>query len=461
MHQKSYKYLRETREEASIDPERKYSTFVTRLRMETEMARVGDGMKPRFYQEDCAEAFLLGMNTGLICATGSGKTEAFVLPLFADPEMKSKIIIISPLNALQDDHVSQNERIYSTITDLYTCFAQAKRFRKYGLSAAAVNGQTYSDTLHNSLEKGEIRAIITSPEMMFKHARFSKFLRDPKWMSNVIGIVIDEAHCVLEWGPQFRTDFSKLDDTRAHMASKPLFFCTATLTPEMLAEIIDELSFPMKRFVVNLGCERHNVLPIVCRLKGPTDFEALDFLLKEALSDPPQPLIPTLVYAEERETVLDIWLYLMSKLPANSPYRDQVDFMMATRDPTVKIIVMARFLGGKICLLVSTEATGLGIDARIRRVIQFGCPRNLLQWQQHAGRAGRDGEPAYALLFAEPSVFQVIVRKEPKKPAKGEPVEYRKHVDEDMRELCMTLKCRRAVTMKAFDSPPPFRGAYC
>lgn len=149
MHQKSYKYLRETREEASIDPERKYSTFVTRLRMETEMARVGDGMKPRFYQEDCAEAFLLGMNTGLICATGSGKTEAFVLPLFADPEMKSKIIIISPLNALQDDHVSENERIYSTITDLYTYFAQAKRFRKYGLSAAAVNGQTYSDTLHN------------------------------------------------------------------------------------------------------------------------------------------------------------------------------------------------------------------------------------------------------------------------------------------------------------------------
>lgn len=178
-------------------------------------------------------------------------------------------------------------------------------------------------------------------------------------MDDVLGIVIDEAHVVLEWGPEFRTEFSRVDDTRAHMASKPLFFCTATLTPSMLSDLMGKLSFPRERFIINLGCERHNVLPIVCRLKGPTDFEALDFLLAEAFKDPPEPLVPTLVYADERDTVIDIWLYLMSKLPADSPYRAQVDFMIATRDPTVKTIVMASFLDGRILLLISTEATGL------------------------------------------------------------------------------------------------------
>ncbi|KAI0083379.1 P-loop containing nucleoside triphosphate hydrolase protein [Irpex rosettiformis] len=384
-HYNSYKVLQEARTTASSDPE-------IRLRMRSEMSQVGDGMKPRFYQEDCAEAFLLGVNTGLICATGSGKTEAFVLPLFADPENKSRIIIISPLNALQIDH--------------------AKRFIKYGITAAAVNGETYSDALHERLAKGDIRAIITSPEMMFKHTRFSKFFRDALWTKNVLGVVVDEAHCVLEWGKEFRRDFDDVDNTRAYMASKPLFFCTATLTPSMLDELLKKLLFPrQKKFILNLGCECHNVTPIVCRLKGTSDYEALDFILDEALSDPPKPLVPTLVYAEACTTVLNIWLYLMRKLPSDSVYRDQVDFLMSTRDETAKAIVLAKFLYGKVKILCSTEAAGMGLDARTRRVIQFCVPRSLLQWQQHAGRAGRDGRPAYALLLVEPSVFQKVVRK--------------------------------------------------
>lgn len=112
-HKNSYRALREARDEALKDPERKYSSFVTQLRMRTELARVGNGMKPRFYQQDCAEAFLLGLDTGLICPTGSGKTEAFVLPLLADPKKKSKIIVVSPLNALQIDQVRLQCRIYS------------------------------------------------------------------------------------------------------------------------------------------------------------------------------------------------------------------------------------------------------------------------------------------------------------------------------------------------------------
>ncbi|KAI0083383.1 P-loop containing nucleoside triphosphate hydrolase protein, partial [Irpex rosettiformis] len=324
-------------------------------------------MVPRFYQEDCAEAFLLGVDTGLICATGSGKTEAFVLPLLADPTEKSKIVVVSTLNALQGD--------------------QVRRFNKYGITAAAVNGETYSDTLHKDLESDRIRAILTSPEMIFKHHRFSQLMRNADWTKSLIGTVIDEAHCVLEWGKEFRRDFDDLEKTRSYMTRKPLFFCTATLTPGMLEQLLTKLAFPRcRRFLINLGNERHNITPIVCRMKGPRDFEALDFILDEALAEPPQPIVPTLIYADTREVVRSAWLYLVKKLPKDSPHRGEIEFLFSSRAEPVKTIVLTKFLRGIVKILVSTEAAGMGLDARVSRVVQFGTPRTLLELQQHAGR---------------------------------------------------------------------------
>ncbi|KAI0690357.1 P-loop containing nucleoside triphosphate hydrolase protein, partial [Cytidiella melzeri] len=149
------------------------------------------GMTPRWYQRDCAEAAFLGVDTGLICSTGSGKTEAFMLILLADPECKSKLLIISTLNALEVD--------------------QAERFARRGITAAAVNGETYSDELHQRLMNNEVRAIITSPEMMFQHPRFLELVQSSLWMKNVAATVIDEAHCVIEWGKEFRRDFGQVE----------------------------------------------------------------------------------------------------------------------------------------------------------------------------------------------------------------------------------------------------------
>ncbi|KAI0085659.1 P-loop containing nucleoside triphosphate hydrolase protein, partial [Irpex rosettiformis] len=406
-------------------------------------------MVPRFYQEDCAEAFLLGVDTGLICATGSGKTEAFVLPLLADPTEKSKIVVVSTLNALQGD--------------------QAQQFNKYGIIAAAVNGTTYNDALHKDLESGRIRAILTSPEMIFKHPRFSQLMRNSEWTKTLIGMVIDEAHCVLEWGKEFRRDFDELEKTRSYMTRKPLFFCTATLTPGMLDQLLTKLAFPQcRRFLINLGNERHNITPIICRMKGPRDFEALDFILDEVLAEPPQPIVPALIYADTREVVRSVWIYLVKKLPTDSPHRSEIDFLFSSRSEPVKTIVLAKFLRGIVKILVSTEAAGMGLDARISRVIQFGTPRTLLELQQHAGRAGRDGNAAYSLLLVEPSVLQVIIRKKPR-PVKGkgktkstladgQPVQYRKDVKQDMRDYCMADGCRRDITRRYFNSPASMQG---
>ncbi|KAI0690178.1 P-loop containing nucleoside triphosphate hydrolase protein [Cytidiella melzeri] len=358
--------------------------------MESELARIANGIAPRFFQVDCAEAFLLGINTGLICATGSGKTEAFLLPLLADPFRRSKILVISTLNALEVD--------------------QAKRFERYGIPAAAVNGETYDDKMHQRLARDEIRAIITSPEMVFKHPRFSQLVRDSKWTKNLLGMVVDKAHCVLEWGKEFRRDFDDIEKTRSYMSRKPIMFCTATLTAKMLDQLLTKLSFPRHNsFLLNLGNERHNVTPIVCPMKGPMDFGALNFVLDEALADPPRELVTTLIYAETRAIVILIWMHLTSKLSADSPYHSQMDFLISTRDESVKTIVLGKFLRKSVKILVSTECVGMGLDVPgMPRMVQFGTPRSLLEWQQHAGRAGRGGEQAYALLLLEPSVSKVI-----------------------------------------------------
>lgn len=211
---------------------------------------------------------------------------------------------------------------------------------------------------YQKLERDEVRAIITSPEMLFHHPRFSQLVRDAKWMEKVVCTVVDEAHCVLEWGKEFRRDFGNVEQTRSLMTRKPVFFCTATLTADMLEELLTKLSFSRDRmFILNLGNERHNITSVVCRLKNPSDFGALDFILNEALAG--GELIPTIIYVNERAIAIDIWLHLLKKLPPDSPYRRQIDFVISTHDPIVKQLVLRLFVMGIVKILACTEAAGM------------------------------------------------------------------------------------------------------
>ncbi|KAI0683631.1 P-loop containing nucleoside triphosphate hydrolase protein, partial [Cytidiella melzeri] len=450
-HISSYQTLEEAREAATKDKDRCYSSFITQVRMESELSYRTGGMVPRWYQKDCAEAAFLGIDTGLICSTGSGKTEAFMLMLFADPTGKSKIIVISTLNALEVD--------------------QAARFSRRGIEAAAVNGETYSDELHKRLENDEIRAIITSPEMIFRHPRFSLLVRSAYWMKNVVATVIDEAHCVLEWGKEFRRDFGEVEKTRSLMTRKPIFFCTATLTPDMLRELLNKLAFSRERmFVLNLGNERHNITAVVCRLKSPSDYGALDFVLDEGLAG--DELVPALIYVNTRELAIRIWLYLLRQIPRDSPLREQIDFVISTRDSVVKQLVIQLFMLGGIKIVIATESAGMGLDVpHLPRTIQFQATRSVVEWAQHAGRAGRNGMSAFSLMLVEPSVFEQTKKRQPQASqakentraittAKNDPdVEYRKKMEPTMREYIITESCRGAVMRQHFENPdPPLQG---
>ncbi|KAI0688542.1 P-loop containing nucleoside triphosphate hydrolase protein, partial [Cytidiella melzeri] len=444
LHAESYRILQQAREVARKNKDRQYSWAKTRQFMQDEIQARTHGKILCYYQGDVGEAFALGLDSALVSATGSGKTMAFAAALAADETKTSKILILSPLNELEKD--------------------QAARFNEMGYPALAVNGETWNSDLEKQLQAGNFRVIVTSPEMVFKHPKFSQMIRNAEWTKEFLGTILDEAHCVAEWGDSFRTAFLEVEKARTFLTSKPIMIASATLPPDMLESVMNTLSFSRKgSFVLNLGNDRANITPVVCRMKGgENDLESLDFLLDRARKG--EDLERAIVYFNKKDLARKAYLYLRNKLPEDSPYRDQMEFIYSPRDPETKARVMRDFRAGKIRTLFATEVAGMGLDIPdLRWVVQYMIPTNLNEWSQHAGRAGRDGEPAVAILLAESSVFQMMKRKtrllgKGKKKADKDSeeisIKHRKNVEEHMRLFTQYEDCRREITDKHFDNPP-------
>lgn len=184
-------------------------------------------------------------------------------------------------------------------------------------------------------------------------------VRDADWTKDFLGCIVDEAHCVSEWGEKFRTAFVEIEKARAFLTSKPIMLASATLPPDMLQSVMNTLSFSRKKsFVLNLGNDRPNITPIVHRIKGgESDLEALDFLVKAALEG--GELERTIIYFNTKELTRNAYLYLRNKFPEDSPYREQLDFIYAPRSPATKARVMRLFREGKIKILCATEVAGM------------------------------------------------------------------------------------------------------
>ncbi|KAH9952965.1 P-loop containing nucleoside triphosphate hydrolase protein, partial [Russula dissimulans] len=178
-----------------------YSSEETRSEILLAFKNVFDGLEPYGWQLDICEALLLGLDCIAIAGTGSGKTMPFIMPLLVDLTEKGTVIIISPLNVLKHD--------------------QAVRFNKIGLCATAVNRDVWTPKLE-------------------EHKLFSKLMRSIYFTKNILAIVIDEAHCVSQWGDVngFWKHFGELGQLHSFVpTSVPFLATSATLPSRVLSDV--------------------------------------------------------------------------------------------------------------------------------------------------------------------------------------------------------------------------------
>ena len=315
-----------------------------------------DGFRPK--QEEIISSVLSGRDTLAILPTGGGKSICFQVPAL----MREGIcIVVSPLIALMKD--------------------QVLNLRARGIKALAVySGMSHNDidiTLDNAIY-GDYKFLYVSPERLrteLFEARVSKM--------KVNFLVVDEAHCISQWGYDFRPDYLEIAKIRGILPKgPPCIALTATATPQVAADIMEKLGFAQEN-LIRAGFERPNLSYIFRECE-----DKMGQMLK-VCSMPGSGI----VYVSRRKSAEDLAAFLRSQGVNAESYH-------AGLSSGARSLIQDRWKDGETRVIVSTNAFGMGIDkGEVRFVCHYDMPDSLEAYFQEAGRAGRDGKKAYAVLL--------------------------------------------------------------
>ena len=316
--------------------------------------------------------------------------------------------------------------------------------------------------------------------MCLEHTEFRQLLNSSAFAKQILALVVDEAHCIVQWGDSFRKDYALLGTLRAFVPAKvPILATSATLPPVVLAQVQKILHMDSQStFYVNQGTDRPNITWFVRRMKAAkSDLQSLSFLLPLDENGVLRPLKQTLVFFDNIRVSLDALKWFHEQLPVSM--QDFVATYNSQRSTNSKCIILKDFQDGKVKILLTTEAAGMvsatrfdlqhdvtywqGCDMpHIEQVVQFLVPSSLSIWMQRAGRAGRNpNSNARAILLVQPTVFQVVRPKSSDIQKLDEDVteiKYRKDIEEGLREWIEGLACRREIFATFFNDGVPRKG---
>ncbi|WP_248723250.1 ATP-dependent DNA helicase RecQ [Seonamhaeicola sp. ML3] len=323
--------------------------------------------KFRNQQEDIINAVIDGEDTFVLLPTGGGKSLCFQIPALAKDGI---CIVISPLIALMKD--------------------QVKALNQKGIKALAITGGislNNLDTLLDNCIYGNYKFLYLSPERLQQ-----ELVQDRIRQMNVNLIAVDEAHCISQWGNDFRPSYKNITLLRRLQPSVNVVALTASAKPEVVQDIIKELDFIQPK-IFKQSFVRPNIGYMV--LHENDKYYRLETILKKYTQS-------AIVYVRNRKATLELSQFLESKGSTATYYHGGL-----SNDE--KEANMTQWANNKKQVIVATNAFGMGIDKPdVKTVIHFNLPESIESYFQEAGRVGRNGEKSFAVIIKNDSDLQLV-----------------------------------------------------
>ena len=314
-------------------------------------------------QEDIIRSVAEGRDTLGLMPTGGGKSVTFQVPALAQEGI---CLVITPLIALMKDQVN--------------------RLNELEIKSIAIHSGMTAEEIDNALENsvfGDYKFLYVSPERISTKVFQAKVTR-----LNLSMVVIDEAHCISQWGYDFRPSYLKIASLRDYIDQKvPFLALTASATPQVIDDIMKKLVFRGKN-VLKTSFDRKNISYLVRKVE-----EKGTYLIKTLQKTKGSGI----VYVRSRKRCKEVAEFLV----ANGI---SADFYHAGLTDELRDRKQAAWMSGETRVIVATNAFGMGIDkSEVRFVIHWDIPDSIESYFQESGRGGRDGKPAFAVLLYTPA----------------------------------------------------------
>ena len=384
----------------------------SRLRAELKRTFGYDDFKPG--QLQVIRQAMSGTHAVLLAPTGNGKSLCYQLPALLKPGLT---LVVSPLIALMKDQVDG--------------------LRLNGIEAEYLNSLLTPDerqVVKSKVVSGRTKLLYVSPERLIS----SDGLRNALPRLNISLVAIDEAHCISEWGHDFREDYRQLGLLREMLPDVPFMALTATATERTLGDIVGQLRFSgANADTVRVSLNRPNLRYEVVRKPPKADALAI-------LADQVSALAghSSIIYCATRDATEEVADYLRQRGINADFYHAGLEHQRARKQ--------SEFMEGRTQVMVATIAFGMGIDKDdIRLVVHWDMPKSIEAYYQETGRAGRDGIQAKCLLFYSPQAANTHMFFANQHSSQT----IREHAVNNinwMRNLCETSACRRRVVLEHF-----------